>query len=178
MTISILVAYATKYGSTHEVAETIAATLREKGAEVAVRPMSKIRTFEGYDAVVLGAPIYIGRLYRDAARFLTLHQQALARRPLAVFSLGPIHAAAEEFTGARQALDQELAKFPWLKPAAVEMFGGKFDPAKLRFPDNLLTKMPTPLRDQPASDVRDWDAIRAWAGELLAVLHPAEKVAG
>jgi len=33
MSDSILVGYATRYGSTHEVAEAVAATLRESGAE-------------------------------------------------------------------------------------------------------------------------------------------------
>lgn len=176
MISSILVTYATKYGSTQEVAETIATMLRESGLRVTVQAMAKVRALDGFDAVVLGAPIYIGRLYKDAVRFLERHREALAKRPVAVFSLGPIHAVEEERQGARQSLDQELAKLPWLTPVAIEMFGGKYDPAKLRFPDNLLTKMPTPLRDQPASDVRDWAAIRAWAGDLPAKLRPVEKV--
>ncbi|MCL4514078.1 MAG: hypothetical protein M1379_00565 [Firmicutes bacterium] len=61
-------------------------------------------------------------------------------------------------------LEQELAKYPWLKPIALELFGGKLDPAKLRFPHNLLTMLPaSPLHQAPASDLRDWTAIRAWA---------------
>ncbi len=55
MTTTVLVAYATKYGSTQEVAEAIAATLREKGCEVEVRPAGEVRELEGYSTVVLGA---------------------------------------------------------------------------------------------------------------------------
>jgi menaquinone-dependent protoporphyrinogen oxidase len=51
-----------------------------------------------------------------------------------------------------------LAKFPWLTPAAIEIFGGKFDPEKLTFPHNLVPA----LMKMPASDVRDWTVIRAW----------------
>jgi menaquinone-dependent protoporphyrinogen oxidase len=44
------------------------------------------------------------------------------------------------------------------------MFGGKYDPAKLRFPVNLLAGK------EPASDLRDWTAIRAWAADLKPIL--------
>ena len=42
MSASVLVAYATRYGSTQEVAEAVAATLRERGLEVDVQPMRKV----------------------------------------------------------------------------------------------------------------------------------------
>ncbi len=66
-------------------------------------------------------------------------------------------------------LDQELAKFPWLKPVAVEVIGGKFDPSTLRFPWNLVPA----LRQMPPSDLRDWEAIRGWASTLAGQLQPA-----
>ena len=64
-------------------------------------------------------------------------------------------------------LDEELAKFPWLTPFAFKMYGGKYDPAKLRFPTNLLSG------EEPASDIWDWTAIRSWASNLAAKLQPA-----
>jgi menaquinone-dependent protoporphyrinogen oxidase len=174
MSASILVTYATRYGSTQEVAEAVAATLRERGLEVDLQPAKKVRTLDGYRAVVLGAPLYIGRWLKDAQRFLTLHRQALAERPVAIFALGPTRADTQEWQGVRAELDQQLAQFPWLKPVAVELFGGKYDPAKLRFPDSLLAALPaSPFHQMPASDVRDWTAIRAWAGDLVAKLQPA-----
>lgn len=173
MSNSILVAYATRYGSTQEVAEQVAATLRENGFEVNLQPARQVRTLEGYRAVVLGAPLYIGRWLKDARRFMTRHQQALAKRPVAIFSLGPTRAAEGEWEGVRTQMDKELARFPWLAPVAVELFGGVYDPAKLRFPDSLLSALPaSPLHQMPASDLRDWEAIRAWASSL------AEKFGG
>jgi menaquinone-dependent protoporphyrinogen oxidase len=65
----------------------------------------------------------------------------------------------------RHQLEKELQKYPWLKPAAVEMFVGKFDPAKLGFFDRLLSS---------ASDHRGWASIRTWANALPARLHQAE----
>jgi len=167
MADSILVAYATRYGSTQEVAEAIAATLREHGFEVDVQPTRRVRVLAGYRAVVIGAPLYIGSLHKDARRFLAQHREALAGRPVAIFSLGPTHDDETERAGARTQLDKELAKFPWLTPVAVEMFAGSYDPAKLRFPDSLLAGLPaSPLHGAPASDARNWAAIRAWASDL------------
>ncbi len=171
MSDSILVAYATRYGSTQEVAERVAATLRECGLKVEVKPARQVRDLEGYRAVVLGAPLYIGRWLKDAQSFLGRHQQALIGRPVAIFTLGPTQAEGLKSPEVRVQLDQELAKYPWLKPIAAELFGGKYDPAKLHFLDRLLGALPaSPLYNMPASDVRDWEAISAWANSLVAKL--------
>ena len=169
MSTSVLVGYATRYGSTQEVAEAVAATLRECGLAVDIQPMRQVRTLAGYSAVVLGAPLYMFRWHKDARRFLSRHRKALTERPVAVFALGPTHDPydEEEWQDSRAQLDKELAKYPWFTPVALEMFGGKYDPTKLRFPINLLAGK------EPASDLRDWTAIRAWASNLAAKLEPA-----
>ena len=169
MSASILVAYATRYGSTQEVAEAVAATLREHGLAVDIQPMRAVQSLEGYRAVVLGAPLYLFHWHKDAIHFLAKHREALTARPVAIFALGPFHADEKEFQGAREQLNQELAKFPWLTPAAITIFGGKFDPQKLTFPHNLVPA----LGKMPASDVRDWMAVRAWASDLAAQFQPA-----
>ncbi len=173
MPSSILVAYASKYGSTQEVAEAIAAELRKEGATVTLERAQAVKTLEGYRAIVLGAPIYIGALHKDALNFLRQHRQELEKRPIAVFALGPTHDDEQERQESRAMLDKELAKFPWLTTVTVEMFGGKYDPHKLRFPDSLIATLPaSPLHGAPAGDVRDWGAIRAWAKSLVAKLQP------
>jgi menaquinone-dependent protoporphyrinogen oxidase len=174
MNQKILVGYASRYGSTQQVAEQIAMTLREHGRTVDVQPMSKVRNVAEYAAVILGAPLYLGAWHKDAVRFLTQHQPALTQRPVAIFALGPTHSEPEEWQGSRAQLDQELAKFSWLAPVTVEMFGGKYDPAKLHLPDKLIASLPaSPLHGMPASDARDWAAMRAWANNLAAMLQPA-----
>lgn len=166
MSGSVLVAYATRRGSTQEVAEAVAATLREQGLVVAIQSMRKVKTLAEYGAVVLGAPLYMFRWHKDARRFLSRHRDGLAERPVAIFALGPFHEDEKEFREAREQLDKELSKSPWLTPVAIEIFGGKFDPTTLGFPFNLLPA----LKQMPASDVRDWVAIRAWAAELKPML--------
>ncbi len=173
MPSSILVAFASKYGSTQEVADAVATELRKAGAAVTLEQARDVKTLEGYSAIVLGAPIYIGALHKDALNFLRQHRQELEKRPIAVFALGPTHADEQERQESRAMLDKELAKFPWLAPVTVEMFGGKYDPHKLRFPDSLIATLPaSPLHGAPASDVRDWAAIRVWAKSLVAKLQP------
>jgi menaquinone-dependent protoporphyrinogen oxidase len=168
MSSSILVGYATRYGSTQEVAEAVAATLRECGLEVDIKLLREVRTLAGYSAAVLGASLYMYRWHKDARRFLSRHRQALTERPVAVFALGPTHDPydEQEWQDSRAQLDKDLAKFPWFTPVALEMFGGKYDPDKLPFPINLLAGQ------EPASDLRDWEAIRAWASNLATKLEP------
>ena len=87
MSASILVAYATRAGSTQEVAETVTATLRETGLAVDIRPLRTVDSLEGYKAVVIGAPLYMFRWHKDALGFLKRHQGALSGRPLRQSSL-------------------------------------------------------------------------------------------
>ncbi len=164
----ILVAYTSIYGSTQEVAESIAATLRENGAIVDLQPMRKVKSMPEYGAVVLGAPIYLGLLHKDMQRFLSWHQEELTRHPPAIYALGPLSVGEKERQDARSMLEKELAKFPWLTPIAIEMFGGKYNPAKLGFTHRLIVSLPaSPLHGVPACDARNWAVIQAWANSLV-----------
>jgi menaquinone-dependent protoporphyrinogen oxidase len=164
MSTSILVAYATKMGSTQEVAEAIAAALREEGLGADIRVAAEVEDLGLYDGVVLGGGLYMGRWHREARRFMKRHRKSLADMPLAVFALGPIGESEKEFAGARKQLEGSLAKTPELQPVSTAIFGGVIDPAKLHFP---MSRM-------PASDVRDWKAIQAWAEEVGALLGAPE----
>jgi menaquinone-dependent protoporphyrinogen oxidase len=150
-----LVAYATKRGSTREVAEAIAGTLRELGLTVELRSAGEVEDVEPYDAVVLGGAIYMGRLHEDARKLLTRHRDALAARRLAVFGMGPRTISEDDIAGSRAQLEKSLAHAS-VDPDLTAIFGGVVDPAKLRFPFNRLD----------ASDARDWKAIHAWAREV------------
>jgi menaquinone-dependent protoporphyrinogen oxidase len=169
MSTSVLVGYATRYGSTQEVAEVVAATLREGGLVVDIQPMREVRTLAGYRAVVLGAPLFMFHWHKEALSFLARFRGPLTERPVAVFALGPTHDPydEQEWQDSRSQLDKELAQFTWFTPVALEMFGGKYDPARLRFPINWLAGK------TPASDLRDWTAVRSWASSLAAKLKPA-----
>lgn len=162
MSDKLLVAYATRYGSTKEVAEKIASTLREDGSLVDVQTAEQVQSLDGYRAVVVGAPLYMFNWLKAARRFLSRNRAELERVPVAVFALGPTEDKEKDRQEARGQLDKVLAGFPWLTPVAIELFGGKFHPARLTFPHTLIPA----LKKMPVSDIRNWDAIDAWARGL------------
>lgn len=159
-TTQILVAYASKHGSTTEVADALATQLRAHGYDVDLRPAAEVRTLDGYTAVVLGGAIYTGRWHRAATGFLKRHRGRLATTPLAVFAMGPRTLAPADVVASRIQLDKALAAVPDLEPYAVAIFGGVIDPTGLRFPFSRM----------PASDARDWTAIAAFGDEVRAGL--------
>jgi menaquinone-dependent protoporphyrinogen oxidase len=122
----------------------------------------------------------MGRWHKDAQRFLLEHREALTERPVAIFALGPLSDDEQEILESRNQLDEELARYPWLTPIALEMFGGKYDPSELSLTHRLLTALPaSPLHGMPASDMRDWTAIRTWASwrrRSFGLLHHNKEV--
>jgi menaquinone-dependent protoporphyrinogen oxidase len=173
MAASVLVAYATRYGSTKEVAEAVATTLEEQGLEVEVKQARDVRSLDGYGAVVLGTPLYFGALHKDVRALLERNQAALETTPLALFALGPIK-ADDGVDGSREQLFTALAKLLVPTPAATAVFVGAYDPARLGFKDKMIAALPaSPLHGEPARDERDWEAIRGWARSLPAELRVA-----
>ena len=73
--------------------------------------------------------------------------------PVAVFAMGPRTDTAEAWQHSRAQLDRALAKHGWLTPAAVTVFGG-VDPSG--------------HGRRPRRDLRNWQAIDAWAADALA----------
>jgi menaquinone-dependent protoporphyrinogen oxidase len=152
--MDVLVVYATKNGSTRQVAEAIAATLREDGAEVELGPAREVRDSPArHDLVVLGGALYSGRWHRHAHRFLKRHRRDIAAGvPVAVFGMGPRTRDEDAWRHSRAQLDRALAKRSWLDPVAVTVFGGVDPPRRGK---------------RERRDVRDWDAIRDWARLVL-----------
>lgn len=160
MTADILVAYATRHGSTGQVAGAIAGYLRANPDDVSLSPARGVgHALDGYSLVVLGAPLYSGRWHRDAHRFLKRHRAELTRVPIAVFGMGPRTDDPQAWQRSRTQLDRALARHGWLAPVSVGVFGG-VDP-------------PDPRGRRPHRDLRDWSAIRSWALTLPAATRPA-----
>jgi menaquinone-dependent protoporphyrinogen oxidase len=163
MAADVLIAYASKRGSTEQVARGIGEVLRGQGFSTKVETAAECRDLEGFRAVVLGGSIYYGRWHPAARRFLRRHRTALESVPLAVFALGPGKDTGEDFASSRRQLDQALEKATGIEPRAIAVFGGAVDPEKLRFPFSHM----------PKTDIRDWDQIHSWALALPAELDLA-----
>ena len=80
----MLVVYATKYGSTTKVAETVAEELRAAGCEAEVRPVGDAASTAGYDAVVIGGPMIFG-WHKEALKSVKARRDALGAVPVAYF---------------------------------------------------------------------------------------------
>jgi menaquinone-dependent protoporphyrinogen oxidase len=156
----ILVAYATKHGSTREVAAEVARIIRQTGVEVEISPAREVKSLERYAAVVLGGALYMGRLHKDARRLLKRRRRELASLPVAVFAMGPRSSAPEALEEVRPQLTRALEAVPEVQPFSSAIFGGVIDPARLHFP----------FKNMPEVDARDWDAIRAWSEAIASRL--------
>jgi menaquinone-dependent protoporphyrinogen oxidase len=165
MAARVLIAYASKKGSTAGIAEAVKKELVSAGYAVDVSGIGSVASLDGYDAVVIGVPVYAGRLLAEASDFIARNRDALSRVPVAGFVTGiapvfPKTGDISVFTG------QLISALAPVHPVAVTMFSGALDTQKLSFVERGLTS----LLHVPTGDFRDWDAIAAWARELPSLL--------
>lgn len=164
----VLVAYATKYGATAEIAERIGEVLRRLGLPTDVLPADRVGDLGAYQAVVLGSAVYIGQWRKEAAKFLKDNEEMLAGKPVWLFSSGP--------SGEGDPVElMQGWRFPGkLQPAAdrirprdVTVFHGAVDVSKLNFLERWMLKNV----QSPVGDFRDWEAITAWATAIAKELQ-------
>lgn len=172
MAADVLIVYASKHGSTEQVARGIGETLRKRGLTTAIEPAREVMDLSGYRSVLIGGSIYMARWHHDARQFVKRHRRELERLPFAVFALGPGKNSSEDFAASHEQLDHALGHFPEIEARTVAVFGGVIDPEKLHFPFSRLEKR----------DLRDWREVRAWAAtlplelDLEPVVHHRELV--
>lgn len=164
----VLVAYATKYGATAEIAERIGAALRETGLQADVLPAGSVSDLAGYGAVVLGSAVYIGQWRKEAAKFLKANEGTLAGLPVWIFSSGPTDEGdpVELVKGWRlPASLQPIADR--IGPRDIVVFHGALEAEKLNFIEKwMINKVGASV-----GDFRDWDAITVWAGGIAGALN-------
>ncbi len=168
----ILVAYASRGGSTAGIAEAIGRTLAERGSQVDVRPMKDVTGLDEYGAAVLGSAIRGSAWLPEAMEFLHQHQGALSRKPLAAF-LVCITLAMPGAAQYRQFVSGFMKDVRALiRPVSEACFAGALDYSKVPLmPDGLQLRILSAASKTPPGDYRDWDAIRAWAAQLPGLLE-------
>ena len=164
----VLVTAASRHGATHEIAAAIANGLARRGLEAEARPVEELTAVDGYDAYVIGSAVYVGRWLAPARELVEAHADALAGRPVWMFSSGPL--------GPPDALKPEgdpVDADDMVQAAgAVEhrVFAGRLDKSLLELGEKALV---VAVR-APEGDFRDWEAIDGWAGEIARQLAAAD----
>jgi menaquinone-dependent protoporphyrinogen oxidase len=166
--MTVLVAYATKNGSTAEIARWIAEELSAAGLAVEVRPAAQVRDVSGYHAVVLGAAVYLGGWHTDARSFAHRFAGDLADRPVWLFSSGPLDTSAD---------DADLPPIPQVAAAMRDLhargqvtFGGRLSEDGHGWLGFLARRM---VREGHGGDFRNPARVRAWARGIAAALTSA-----
>jgi len=161
MTARILVAYATRNGSTAEIAQAVGRELEKSGAAVTVADMKTIGSLVGHTAVILGGPLYMGRMEKTVRLFVAKFLAQLAEVPVAAFAVGlaPKDPRPEAVGFAMESLKKAVSP---LSPISTVLFAGRLDPSTL----NFLMRRFMAMAKIPSGDFRDWDAIAAWARGL------------
>lgn len=182
----VLVVYGSRHGGTHGIAERIGEVLRTDGLDADVRAADQAPDIGDADAVVVGSGVYMGKWLDEPIRFLERNEATLARRPLWLFSSGPLagstaqKAADDPVTdalgpeegpgsGGRKRIAQISAA---THPRDHRVFLGAFDPndPPRTMSERLIRMMPASKGILPAGDFRDWRAIEAWAHEIASTL--------
>lgn len=164
----VLVAYASKYGATEEIAQRVGEVLRNEGLDTDVLSAEEVSDLAPYGAVVLGSAVYAGQWRKEAASFLEENVEALAERPVWIFSSGPTGEGdpAELLKGWRIPEGLQAAT-ERIQPRELAIFGGEMDMKRL----NLAEKMIIKAMKAPTGDFRDWDEIEGWARQIAEALQ-------
>ena len=166
-TFKILVVYATRAGSTVEVAQAIGKKLAGGGASVDVKPANNAVNLKDYQAVVLGSAIRRGAALPEITNFIKTNKSELAKVPVACFIVCMI---------LREDNEQNRAKAAsYIAPLQKEIsfvdtgfFAGKLDYSRLNFIDAFIIKY---FIGTPEGDLRNWQEINDWAENLGAKLR-------
>lgn len=117
-----LVVCATKSKMACQAAAQVANTLRARGIAVDLECGRDVISLDGYDAVIIGAPLSHGRWQRPARRFVQRHREMLEAKDVAVFVSGPCANSAEAYDRSWDRIIKTLTRLGWLDPVRIEVF--------------------------------------------------------
>lgn len=167
MNKKILVTYATRAGSTIEVATAIGEVLRSRGFEVDVKPVKENPSVDEYQAVIIGSAIRMSSWLPEAVDFIKKNRWQLRQIPTAFCTVYMLNRDDSETSRqARQAYTASVRQI--LKPVDEIFFEGSMDYAKLKFLDRTIAKAVEKQTNAREGDFRDWNKIRGWAQMVFA----------
>lgn len=173
--MNVLVTAASQQGSTVGIAEEVGRSLRTRGLTVDIVAPGEVRDVSAYDAFVIGSALYMGHWLEPSTAFVQRFSPTLLRRPVWLFSSGPVGDPARKLVQKMTADPAELPQLLELTGAkGHRIFAGKLVASGLPRPQRLSLKVFRGME----GDWRDWVAIDGWAGGIAASLarDPVEAV--
>jgi menaquinone-dependent protoporphyrinogen oxidase len=171
MSNKILIAYASRTGSTIGVAQAIGKILTETGLHVDVRPMSDLTDLSPYQAVVAGSAIQNRQWLPEAMQFMQVHQAELVHKPCAIFLVCMTLAMRIKGDYRGQVADWLNPVRKLVQPVSEGLFPGVLDISKIpSASDRLKFRLSVLFGVWKEGDHRDWNAIHAWAKNLPRLL--------
>jgi menaquinone-dependent protoporphyrinogen oxidase len=165
----ILIAVGSRHGSTTEIAERLAERLTEAGHEPLVLDVVHARhlgdavdDLTQYDAYIVGSAIYEGHWLRQARTFVLKNAVHLQHAPVFLFSSGPI--GDSEHVAIDAGKIDELVRA--VDAAGYHLFSGRLERSEL----GRIERWIVDVVRAPDGDFREWNAIDAWAAEIVASL--------
>ncbi len=168
--MNILIAYASKKGSTQEIADYMADHLRKNAYTVTVAHCDTVQTLAEYDAVLLGTGIYSGRWLPAAETFLRRLTAELDETPFFYF-LVCIRLLE---TGGYDHVMQEYVPEHLIKQVkniqGQTAFAGKLSYADIDWRERWTLSMrydgeAKPM-EQLVEDHRNWQTIQRWIEDV------------
>ena len=171
MSNKILITYASRTGATAGVAEAIAKTLADNGAEVDLYPMQEIKDLMSYFAVVAGSAVQDRQWLPEAMQFIRTNQTALNQKPFAMFSVCMTLAMRDGEKYRPQVAEWLAPVRALVHPVSEGLFAGILDIRKIpSFGDRLKFRLSVASGVWSEGDHRDWDAIRDWTHGLKGTI--------
>ena len=158
----ILVCYATRAGSTAEVAAAIGENLSQNGYSVDVKLIKDNPSLDGYQVAVIGSAIRMGNWLPEAVNYIKANQQSLNHMPVALFTVHMLNTGDDETSRTNRLAYLDKVR-PLLEDPEEVYFEGKMDFSQLSFLDRMIAKMVNAVE----ADHRDWDRIGDWIPKKL-----------
>jgi len=166
MNEKVLITYATRAGSTPEIATAIGEVIAARGYTVDVKPVSEYPSLDGYQSVIVGSAIRMGAWLPEAVDFVKMNQYLLSRIPCAIFTAHMLNTGDDESSRmARLAYTAPIREM--LDLQAEVFFTGVMDYAKLSFLDRVIARAVEKNTGTKQGDLRDWEKIRDWANTVF-----------
>lgn len=159
----ILVAYASKYGATEEIAERIGLVISQSDNHVDILPVEEVTDLKSYDAAIIGSAVYIGQWRQQAVKFLKKNRRILASKKVWLFSSGPSEQGDPSHTLKEWKYPATLHSIiKTIHPRDITLFHGYLNTAKLNFIERFMVKK----IKASTGDFRDWHMIENWASGI------------